>query len=261
MPELPEITLFRNYVQENSLNKTIQKLDFPDASLLQSSQAAFKKALVGEKFKTAERLGKYLALNTGGNSSLIFHFGMTGKVEYYANQDPPKYSKMIIHFEDDYHLAFTCRRKLGKIFLAEDLQKFQEENEIGKDALELPEKEFSELLEGKTGSIKGVLMDQHVMAGIGNVYSDEMLYQTNIHPKSKTNNLSASEKKQLYKKLKSVLEMAIKKEGVRKDFPKSWLIQHREDGKDCPKCDGKVKKIKVSGRSTYFCPSCQKEGK
>lgn len=259
MPELPEITLFRNYIQETSLNKTIKKLEFPDASLLQSSQVAFKKALVGEKFKSAERLGKYLAIKTGVNSSLIFHFGMTGKLEYYANQDPPKYSKMIIYFEDDYRLAYTCSRKLGKIFLAEDLKKFQEENEIGKDALEVSEKHFLELLEGKTGSIKGVLMDQHVMSGIGNVYSDEMLYQSEIHPKSKTSNLSASEKKKLYKKLKHVLEMAIKKEGVRKDFPKSWLSQHRDDGAACPKCDEKVRKIKVSGRSTYFCPSCQKE--
>lgn len=259
MPELPEITLFRNYVQETSLYKTITKLEFPDASLLQNSQSAFQKALIGKKLKTAERLGKYLAIEAGGNSTLIFHFGMTGKLEYYSNQDPPKYSKMIIWFEDDYRLAFTCRRKLGKIFLAEGLQKFQEQNSLGKDALEVSEKEFIELLEEKTGSIKGVLMDQHVISGIGNVYSDEMLYQGKIHPKLKTNKLSEAGKKQLFKKMKSVLETAIKKEGVRKDLPKSWLIQHREDGADCPKCEGEVKKIKVGGRSTYFCPSCQEE--
>lgn len=259
MPELPEITLFKNYVTETSIGKTIKKVEFPDGSLLQSPEADFKKALTGNKLEKAERLGKYLGISTTGAASVIFHFGMTGKLEYYANQDPPKYSRMIIWFEDDYRLAYICRRKLGKIFLAEDLQKFKEENGLGKDALELSEKEFLELLEEKTGSIKGVLMDQHVLAGIGNVYSDEMLYQTGIHPKSKADSLSASEKKQLYKKLKSVLEMAIKKEGVRKDFPKLWLIQHRKDGEDCPKCDGKVKQIKVSGRSTYFCPSCQEE--
>lgn len=261
MPELPEITLFQNYVTETSLGKKIKKLEFPDASLLQSPKSKFEKALTGHQLKKAERLGKYLGISTTGDASLIFHFGMTGKLEYYSNQDPPKYSKMIMHFEDDYRLAYICRRKLGKIFLAEDLEQFQKENEIGKDALELTEKEFMALLEEKTGSIKGVLMDQHVMAGIGNVYSDEMLYQAGIHPKSKSNKISASEKKQLYKKLRSVLEMAIKKEGVRKDFPKSYLIRHREDGADCPKCDGKVKQIKVSGRSTYFCPSCQKEEK
>lgn len=259
MPELPEITLYRNYVNETSLNKTIKKLEFPDASLLQAPAEDFEKALVGKKFESAERLGKYLVISTTKKSSLIFHFGMTGKLEYYANQDPPKYTKMIVWFEDDYRLAFTCRRKLGKIYLAEGLESFQKENNLGRDALELSEKEFLELLEEKTGSIKGVLTDQHVISGIGNVYSDEMLYQCGIHPKAKTNSISASEKKQLYKKMRSVLETAINKEGVRKELPESWLIRHRKEGDDCPKCDGKVKKITVGGRSTYFCPSCQKE--
>lgn len=259
MPELPEITLFRNYVTETSLKKTIKKIEFPETSLLQAPAEDFKKTLVGKQFTTAERLGKYLGISTTDDASLIFHFGMTGKLEYYSNQDPPKYSKMILYFDDDYRLAFTCRRKLGKIYLAKDLNSFQKENELGPDALEISEKQFLELLEEKTGSIKAVLTDQHVISGIGNVYSDEMLYQCKIHPKAKTNDISTSDKKKLYKKMKQVLETAIKKEGVRKDFPKTWMIQHREDGTDCPKCNGKVKKIKVGGRSTYFCPSCQKE--
>ncbi|MDX1603439.1 MAG: DNA-formamidopyrimidine glycosylase family protein [Salinimicrobium sediminis] len=259
MPELPEITLFRNYVRETSLKKTIKKIDFPETSLLQAPAEDFKNELIGKEFQAAERLGKYLVITTTGRSSLIFHFGMTGKLEYYSNQDPPKYSKMILYFEDDYRLAFTCRRKLGKIYLAEDLSSFQKKNELGPDALETSEKKFLDLLEGKTGSIKAVLTDQHVISGIGNVYSDEMLYQCKIHPKTKTSEISPSDKKKLYKKMKHVLEMAIDKEGVRKDFPKTWMIQHRKDGADCPKCDGKVKKIKVGGRSTYFCPTCQKE--
>lgn len=261
MPELPEISLVRSYVEETSLNKTITKIEFPETSLLQSPSKDFKEALVNKQFKTAERLGKYLLLSTTGDAAVVFHFGMTGKLEYYANQDPPKYSKMIIFFENDYQLAFTCRRKLGKIFLAEDLKSFQKDNELGPDALEISEEDFLRLLEGKTGSIKGVLMDQHVISGIGNVYSDEMLYQCKIHPKAKTNNITASDKKKLYRKMKHVLEMAIQKEGVRKDFPKTWMIQHRKEGADCPKCDGKVEMIKVGGRSTYFCPSCQKEEK
>lgn len=261
MPELPEITLFGKYLNETSVGKTIRKIEFPDASLLQAPAENFKKALIGEKFKTAERLGKYLVISTTGNSSLVLHFGMTGNLEYYSNLDPPKYSKMILFFEDDYQLAFTCRRKLGKIYLAEDLNSFQKENDLGPDALNLSEGEFLELLKGKTGAIKSLLMDQHVISGIGNVYSDEMLYQCGIHPKVKTNSISASEKKQLYKKMRNVLETAIAKEGVRKDLPETWLIHDREDGAECPKCDGKVKKITVGGRSTYFCPSCQKEEK
>ncbi|WP_324721370.1 Fpg/Nei family DNA glycosylase [Salinimicrobium sp. HB62] len=261
MPELPEITLSKDYLDATSLNKKITAIDFLHTGGLQAPKDEFLKALKGNAFTGSHRLGKYLVIETTGDKVLVMHFGMTGKIEYYRNQEPPKYSRVIFSFEDNDHLAYVCRRKLGKLFLAEGLQDFRERQELGKDALELKEKEFLELLKDKSGSIKGVLTDQHVMAGIGNVYSDEMLYQCKIHPKTKTGKLSEKEQKQLFKKMKSVLETAIKKEGVRDDFPDSFLIKHRKEGDDCPKCEGKIKQIKVSGRSTYFCPSCQKEQK
>ena len=259
MPELPEIALYKNYLDETALNKKIVKLEIIFSGGLRAPEADFKKSLKNEKFLESTRLGKYLYVKTSGKKHLVFHFGMTGKLEAFRNQDPPKYSQVVFTFEEDSHLAYVCRRKLGKIFLTESLEIFKEEHELGDDALQLSEKEFLSLLDGKTGSIKGALTDQHLLAGIGNVYSDEMLYQVGIHPKTKTNALSEKEKKQLYKAMKKVLQLAIEKEGIRKEFPKSYLIRHREDGADCPKCSGKIKKIKVSGRSTYFCPSCQEE--
>lgn len=261
MPELPEITLFKRYVDSTALHKKIVKLSFPDDSLLQSPKSYFEDALTGKKIEETRRLGKYLLMKTSGGKWLVFHFGMTGELEYYQNQEQPKYTKMLITFENGYHLAYRCRRKLGKIYLAEGFEEFREEHSLGEDALELSEKQFLELLQDKGGSIKGALTDQHLLAGIGNVYSDEMLYQCEIHPKSKTDNLSEGEKKDLYNKMKEVLKMAINKDGERSEFPADYLISHRKDGENCPKCSGKIKKIKVSGRSTYFCPSCQKEEK
>ena len=261
MPELPEITLYKNYLDETSLNKKIVSIDFLHTGGLQSPKKEFEDALIGKELKETHRLGKYLLAETNGEKTLVLHFGMTGKLEYFRNQDPPKYSRVVFNFGDDEHLAFACRRKLGKLFIADGVEEFQKSHELGNDALELKEAEFLELLEGKTGSIKGVLTDQHVLAGIGNVYSDEMLYQCKIHPKTKTNVISSEEKKQLFKKMKEVLKKAIEVEGKRSDFPKKYLISHRKDGEDCPTCDGKIKKIKVSGRSTYFCTSCQKEKK
>ncbi|MCY2687393.1 Fpg/Nei family DNA glycosylase [Salinimicrobium sp. TH3] len=261
MPELPEISLFKDYLNATSLNKKITAIEFLHTGSLQSPKEEFIKAFKGKKFKNGIRLGKYLLIETTGDKALVMHFGMTGKIEYYKNQDPPKYSRVVFSFEDNDHLAYLSQRKLGKLFIAEGLEDFRESQELGKDALELTEKEFLELLEDKTGSIKGVLTDQHVLAGIGNLYSDEMLYQSKIHPKTKTNAISEKDKKQLFKQMKKVLEKAIEKEGVREDFPNSYLIKHRKGGKDCPACKGKIKQIKVSGRSTYFCPSCQKEEK
>lgn len=261
MPELPEITLYKNYLDETSLNKKIVSIDFLHTGGLQSPKSDFEDALVGKKLTKTHRLGKYLLADTNGDKTLVLHFGMTGKLEYFRNQEPPKYSRVVFNFGDDEHLAFACRRKLGKLFITDGPEEFQQSRELGDDALDLKEAEFLQLLEGKTGSIKGVLTDQHVLAGIGNVYSDEMLYQCRIHPKTKTNDLSEKEKKQLFKKMKEILNKAIEVEGKRSDFPEDYLIKRRKDGADCPACTGKIKKIKVGGRSTYFCSECQKEKK
>lgn len=259
MPELPEIALFKKYVDATSLHKKIASLSFPDTSLLQSSKSDFEEALKGEEFKKTSRIGKYLFLQTTGNHVLVLHFGMTGELEYYKNQDPSKYAKLIFHFDNGYQLAYSCKRKLGKIYLSESIEDFKNDHSLGRDALDLEEKEFLELLDQKSGSIKGALTDQHFIAGIGNVYSDEMLYQCKIHPKTKVEKLSDSERKELYRQMKKVLETAIENEGERSEFPSDYLISHRKEGEKCPKCSGKIEKIKVSGRSTYFCPKCQKE--
>lgn len=261
MPELPEITLYKKYLEETSLNKKIVSIDFLHTGGLQSPKGEFEDALTGKKLTKTHRLGKYLLAETNGDKTLVLHFGMTGKLEYYRNQDPPKYSRVVFNFGKDEHLAFTCRRKLGKLFIAEGVEEFQTSHELGNDALELKEEEFLQLFEGKSGAIKGVLTDQHVLAGIGNVYSDEMLYQCRIHPKTKADAVTEDEKRQLYKKMQEVLEKAIEVEGKRSEFPKDYLISHRKDGEDCPTCEGKIKKIQVGGRSTYFCTECQKEKK
>ncbi|MGB7784782.1 MAG: DNA-formamidopyrimidine glycosylase family protein [Salinimicrobium sp.] len=259
MPELPEISLYKNYLDETALNKKIKKIDFLHTGGLQAPKEDFEAALKGEKFKSSKRLGKYLIAETSGKKALVLHFGMTGKLEYFRNQEPPKYSRVIFSFDDDEHLAFVCRRKLGKLFLADGFEDFRKSHELGEDAMELSEEEFLQLLKDRGAAIKSVLTDQHVLAGIGNVYSDEMLYQCKIHPKTKADALTEREKQQLYKKMREVLQMAIDREGERSEFPENYLISHRKEGDDCPICPGKIQKIQVSGRSTYLCPSCQEQ--
>ncbi|GHA43706.1 formamidopyrimidine-DNA glycosylase [Salinimicrobium marinum] len=259
MPELPEIALSKKYIDSTSLHDKIVKVEFPQKSLLHNPEKDFHNALMGKKFRETRQLGKYLFLKIEEGSWLVFHFGMTGKLEYYSNQEAPKYTHMIISFDNDYHLAFVCRRKLGKIYLAAGVEEFREEKSFGKDALDLTREEFVELLQQKKGSIKGAITDQHVISGIGNVYADEILYQCEIHPKTKTEKLSEKERETLYRETQTVLKTAINNEGRRSQLPENYLTPHRKEGADCPKCSGKVEMIKVSGRSTYFCPDCQKE--
>ena len=259
MPELPEITLYKKYVDSTSLHQKIVEVKSVDKSLLQGSEEDFEKALTGNELQESQRFGKYLLLKTKKDKWLVFHFGMTGKLEYYSNQEPPKYSRMTLSFENGYHLAFVCRRKLGKIYLTSGIDQFKEEKSLGNDALEMSREEWEKILARKKGSIKGALTDQSVISGIGNVYADEVLYQCNIHPKTKVEALTKEENAVLYEKIKTVLETAINNEGLRSELPDSYLTPHRKEGADCPKCSGEITMIKVSGRSTYFCPSCQKQ--
>ncbi|MFZ0490847.1 MAG: DNA-formamidopyrimidine glycosylase family protein, partial [Salegentibacter sp.] len=233
MPELPEIALYTKYAEGTALNKEIAKISFPNGKkLLQVSEDDCKKALLHKEFSSTDRLGKYLFLNTDKGKCLVLHFGMTGKLESYQHEEHPKNSEMIIEFKDSSKLSFVCRRKLGKIFLAEGKEEFQKEHELGPDALNLNWTDFKKLLQDKRGSIKGALMDQHLLAGLGNVYSDEILYQCGIHPKSKVEKLSEAEKKEIHKQMGKVLKMAIKEEGQRSEFPEDYLTPHRKEGED-----------------------------
>lgn len=259
MPELPEIAGYKAYVDATALNKEIAEIHFSETKLLQASGADFKKALLKKQFTGTKQLGKYLFLETNGEKCLVFHFGMTGKFEYYQHEENPTYSQMIIIFKDASRLAFLCRRKLGKIFLAESVDDFRKEQGLGKHVLDLNGKEFEEIFQKKKGSIKTAITDQHLIAGIGNVYADEILFQSNMHPKTKTEKLSEKERKKLFEEINSVLKTAIKLEGNRAEFPSHYLIPHREKGGKCPVCSGEIEMIKVSGRSTFFCPKCQKE--
>lgn len=256
MPELPEIYLLGKYIDSTSLKKKIVELDFLQTSLLQSPKKDFER-LKGKSFSKTHQLGKYLFLQAEEDLWLGFHFGMTGKLEYYQNQEPPKYSHLVIIFEDGSRLAYVCRRKLGKIYLTTGVEDFQKEKSLGKHALKVSVKEFKQILADKKGMIKAVLTDQHEIAGIGNVYADEILYQSGIHPKTNTDKLTEKEVRQVYSNVGMVLSTAIEKEGERSEFPSSFLAPHRKEGGKCPSCKGKVEKTTVGGRSTYFCPSCQ----
>lgn len=258
MPELPEIYILGKYLKATSLNKKVTALDFVQTGLLRAPKKDFEK-IKGKTFKEVQQLGKYLFLKVEQDLWLGFHFGMTGKLEYYRKQDPPKYTHVVFTFENDSHLAFVCRRKLGKIYLTSGVKDFQLEHSLGKHALDLDLKEFLEILEDKRGMIKAVLTDQHELSGIGNVYADEVLYQCKIHPKTSTDKLTDAEKRDIHLEIGQVLRAVIKLDGERLELPSNYLVPNRKEGADCPNCEGKVEKTTVSGRSTYFCPSCQQE--
>lgn len=258
MPELPEVAYQKKYADSTILHKKIIKVETGDKKIFQSPKTHFEDSLLDNEFESSERLGKYLFLKLAKNGGLVLHFGMTGKLEFYQHDETPKYAQLTLTFQDHSRVSFTCPRKFAKLYLAENLAQFQKEHQIGTDALALKEDEFFDILNGKKGSMKGLLMNQKLIAGIGNLYADEVLFQCKVHPKTKVNDLTKKKKSCIYKEIEKVLEVVKKARIEGEKLPKTYLTPVREKDAECPRKNGKIQQTKVIGRTTYFCPECQK---
>lgn len=271
MPELPDVEIFRERVAAEGLDKEIVKVKvFDDGILQNTTKNKLSKALKGHKFLKAERVGKYLYLNSDNGKNVEMHFGMTGKPCFFKNGDKPEYTRAVFEFDSGEKLSFSDTRKFGHIALVEDCSAIKDNHNLGPDALSISESEFSEKLKDSRAMIKSALMNQEFFSGVGNIYADEILFQARIHPKRACSGLDEKELKKVYQNIKPVLKESIKylrykmngqsSGNIRKSLPSGYLLNQREEGADCPgSCKGKVQKTKVSGRATYFCPECQKK--
>jgi formamidopyrimidine-DNA glycosylase len=190
----------------------------------------------------------------------MMHFGMTGEPVYYKKaEQEPDYARLIINFSNGYHLAFNCMRMLGEVAIVESVNQFIKEKELGPDvfAEDFDFNTFSELLQNKRGMIKSALMDQSLMAGIGNECSDEILFQSRIHPKTKVADLKEDQRRKIYDAMKGVLDKKIDSNIKNEALPDSFILSHRSESADCPACNGTIEKISVGGRNGYYCPQCQ----
>lgn len=257
MPELPDVEIAKRYVDSTSLHKTIKEVETHDRKLYKTAMKRIREAMTGKQLNETGRIGKHLFIRFGASQWLALHFGMTGELHYFKNGKAPDHTKLNLHFKNNYNLSFTCPRTFGEIQLIESIEDFDEKHDLGPDALEITKKLFKKRLENKKGMIKPVLMDQSTIAGIGNIYSDEILYQSKVHPKAKVKDLSDKQLDTLFKKMKEVLKTSINRKAQPDDLPKSYLIPKRKEGADCPDGKGQVKKIKVSGRGCYYCPEVQ----
>lgn len=263
MPELPEVLHFKHYIESTSLNQTIAETEILNSQVIpNTSSGDFKKYLEGQKFLSVTNHGKYLFLHSSGDRDLVMHFGMTGHPVYYKDKDKkPDYPRAIFHFKNGYNLVFNCARMLGELELIEEKEGFIQKKELGPDVYpdDFDYDSFSGLMENRRGMIKSSLMDQKLMAGIGNECSDEILFQARIHPKTEVKDLSESELKSIYEKMEMVVKTKLDCMDHDRELPDSFILKNRDEGADCPNCDGTIEKITVGGRSGYYCPQCQKK--
>ncbi len=261
MPELPDVEVFKKYFDLTSLYKKIKNVKVKNKKILDNtSSKKLKNEVEGKEFVDSKRHGKYLFINIEKQNFLMLHFGMTGFLKYFKNKDDESdHSRVLFSFDNGYHLSYDCQRLFGKVRLVDNLDNFIEEKKLGPDALSIDLDHFINIFENKRGMVKSAFMNQKNIAGVGNIYSDEILFQTGIHPKSQVNKLSEELIEKLYFNMKDVLKTAINKNANPNNFPKNFVIPHRNKGDKCPIDGEKIKKIKVNNRGTYFCPKHQEK--
>ena len=258
MPELPDVEVFKEYFDSNALKKKIEKVKVPQTRVLESSPAKLRRDLEGEKFSTSRRHGKYLLARLSNDKWLVFHFGMTGFLRYYKDEaKEPKHVRLVIDFANGDHLAYVCQRMFGEVEIVDDDKRFIRQKEMGPDAWAIQWRPFRDRISARTSAIKSTLMTQDVLAGIGNVYADEILYQAKVNPKKRARKLDEKELRKIYNTMGRVLKKAIEFKANPDEAPRSWLLRRRKPGAKCPRCKGEIKKYTVSGRAGYFCPECQ----
>ncbi|TYB34709.1 MAG: Fpg/Nei family DNA glycosylase [Flexistipes sinusarabici] len=261
MPELPDVTYFKHYIDRVALHKKISAVQCEDERVLKNTNCeGLNRILKGEKFTGTKRRGKFLIINLANSGKmLILHFGMTGNISCRESEakteDEKKYSQLIIEFHDGSRFFWINKRLLGSVHLVDKVDEVATIKEMGPDALELSECLFLKLLsEHERKNIKAFLMDQSNIAGLGNEYSNELLFQADINPHRKIRDLSKSERRKIYKVMRDMFEEAIEIGVPVNPFPGGWLLAHLDD-MTCPKdVKHNLKKETIAGRSAIYCP-------
>jgi formamidopyrimidine-DNA glycosylase len=260
MPELPDVETFKRYLDATSLHQRINDVDVRKAYILkETSSRELARRLKGRCFESSRRHGKHLFVRADDDVWLRLHFGMTGSLQYFKNDEQePRHARVLFAFANNHRLAFDDQRQFGQIGLIEDVDKYLEKRALGPDALDLDLGELRKILGKRRGAVKSILMNQQLIAGIGNIYADEILFRTRVHPATEISLLDGKALTKLFRATHYILQKAIAAKADVNRMPKSWLLPHRGKGGKCPRCGRKLRSAKVGGRTAWFCPHCQK---
>lgn len=265
MPELPEVETVLQVLKRKINQKTIQKVDVFYLPMIQyPTVVEFQQQLIGQTFIGFKRLGKNLIFELN-DYYLISHLRMEGK--YFVTQfhEKTKHEHVIFYFEDE-QLVYHDIRKFGTFHLYKKTEEIKCLKHYGEDALEINFEHFYEKVSRKNTSIKQCLLDQSIISGIGNIYADEIIFKSKLHPLQNTKTISKRKYREILKNAKIILSQAIASGGT---TIRSYTSDVAIDGrfqlqlqihmqKRCGRCHRDVQKIKVAQRGTYICPKCQK---
>jgi formamidopyrimidine-DNA glycosylase len=273
VPELPEVeTVVRGLrgplVGRRIVGVRFGKTDFIDDPIALGEQ------LPGSRIASVERFGKFITLalqpldTASRDFHLFIHLGMTGQLTSRKPYEPVvAHTHAFVELDDGLELRYTDIRRFGRMLLVSESGMGKFHQSVGRDPLELSQREFLSRVGGRRARIKALLLDQKVLSGMGNIYTDESLWRARIHPARLAANLQPRQLKLLYRTMRQVLSAAIRHRGSTiSDYrdaagsPGEYQARHRvygRKGKPCPRCHTPIRRIIVAGRGTHFCPRCQ----
>jgi len=274
MPELPEVETIRRTLEPRLVGRTfVQCAVLRDDVVRELTAPELSRWLVGQAVGRLSRKGKYLLFDLEPGPWLAFHFGMTGKLlwaESAGNLAP--HTHMLAQLDDDSWLIYIDPRRFGRIIAGRGPLESAGEivamsDRLGPDAWSVTESELAQRLGGSSQSVKARLLDQRLLAGLGNIYADEALFRARINPLVPANLLNARQWGDLAREIRQLLREAVSRRGTTfsdyrdaDDRPgefKSLLLVYGRKGEPCAVCGRPIERSTVAGRGTHFCPRCQ----
>ncbi|MBQ6334176.1 MAG: DNA-formamidopyrimidine glycosylase [Erysipelotrichaceae bacterium] len=268
MPELPEVQTVLDTLALQIKDAEISDIDIIYKKIVEGDEESFKSALIGQHFRNFKRRGKYLLFEMD-DVTLVSHLRMEGKYFIMDDLTPlSKHDHVIFHLEDGRQLRYNDVRKFGRMELIEKADEYRDFKKLGPEPFN---EDFNvayckDYLKNKKLPIKEVLLDQSFVAGIGNIYADEILFAIKVHPLTRANELDDDKLEKLIVETRRILKEAIAAGGTTiRSYTSSLGVTGRfqmslraHTMTECPDCGAPIKKITVGGRGTYYCENCQK---
>jgi formamidopyrimidine-DNA glycosylase len=267
MPELPDVEIFKRLVEQHCIGRVVARTDIADPGSLEAATAVgLQRRLKGTRLESCRRHGKVLFVGFDDAGTLAMHFGTNGSLQHVPRDaEEPSYVRIQFEFAEGDRLAYINPRRIGRVSATDSAATFIADQQLGPDAFDpaFDEKAFVATIANRRQAIKAVLMDQARMAGIGNIYADEILFQARLHPAIAANSLDAGMRHRLFAAMKHALQTAIDCGAGAENFtdrlPKGFLLPERHAGGHCPRCGTPLMIDKRGGRTSYHCPKGQPE--